>query len=357
MEKNKLKKLIIGMAKLMTVTGNTEYDLNSLANRVGDYFDECRTLPGGSILFIRRCGKPGAKKIMIDTHIDEIGMMVTEILDGGFLRVTSVGGLDSRILQSSEVCVWGTEEDGVTGRMIFGVVCSTPPHLQKPGEADKLKKVEELLIDTGYSKQTLEKFVRVGTPVGFMPRYTDLLNGQISGKGFDDKACCACAVAAVSSVPRSELLCDVYLNFAAFEEDSGEMPGALTAAEYINPDCAFVADVNLGRTPDTPKSDTVAIGAGASLTLSPFTDRALTRALAAEADAAGVKYQYSVVSRSAGTDADVINTACGGIPVVDAGLPLKSMHTAAEVISLDDAESLAGLIRLFITSERVRDAI
>ncbi|MBP5270817.1 MAG: hypothetical protein ILO42_07670 [Clostridia bacterium] len=356
MERNRLKKLIIDMAKLMSVTGYTEYDLNSLANRACDYFDECRMLPGGSVLFIRRCGRPDAKRIMIDTHYDEIGMMVSEILDGGFLRIEEVGGLDARVLQSSEVCVWGTEPDG-SGRMIVGVVTSTPPHLQKPGDADRLKKASELLVDTGYSKETLEKFVRIGTPVGFMPRYTELKNGCIAGKGFDDKACCACAIAAVSSVPRAELTADVYLNLATFEEDGTFMGGALTAAEYVRPDCALVADVNLGRTPDTKKSETVEVGGGASLTLAPFTDRKLTSALAAEADAEGVKYQYSVESRSAGTDTDVIATSCGGVPVVDVGLPLKNMHTAAEVLSLDDAESLTGLIKLFITSERVRDAI
>ena len=111
MERNRLKKLIIDMAKLMSVTGYTEYDLNSLANRACDYFDECRMLPGGSVLFIRRCGRPDAKRIMIDTHYDEIGMMVSEILDGGFLRIEEVGGLDARVLQSSEICVWGTEPD------------------------------------------------------------------------------------------------------------------------------------------------------------------------------------------------------------------------------------------------------
>lgn len=357
MDRKKFKKMIGDFAGLMSVSGSTEYDLNSLANRAGDYFDECRMLPGGSILFIRRCGRPDAKKIMIDTHYDEIGMMVTGILDGGFLRVSPVGGLDTRILQSSEVCIWGFDPETGSGKVVPGVVCSTPPHLQKPGDADKLKKVEELLIDTGWSKEGLSKFVRPGTPVGFMPGVTELKNGMIAGKGFDDKACCACAVAALSEIPRSELTSDVYLNFAIFEEDGSFMTGALTAAEYIKPDCALVADVNFGRTPDTKKTDTVAVGEGASLTLAPFTDRALTKALAAAADAEGIKYQYCVLSRSAGTDTDVINTACGGVPVVDVGLPLKSMHTAAEVISLDDAESLSGLIRLFVTSKEVYEAI
>lgn len=347
-----LKQLIISLSSLMSVSGHTMHDGDKLCALVGDYFDEIRTTPIGNYLFIRRCGRSGAPKILIDTHYDEIGMIVTGIREGGFLTFTSIGGLDTRILQAGEVTVYGKN-----GRSIYGVIGSTPPHLQKPGESGKLREIGDLLIDTGYSTSELEKFVRVGTPVGFRPKYTELKNGMITGKGFDNKSCGAAAVAAIAGIPADSLWGDVYLQFATFEEAGGYMPGAATGAFAVEPDCALVADVNLGRTPDTKKVDTVEVGGGASLTFSPLTDRKLTVVLRDAAKAADIKVQPCVAATDAGTDANIMGLVGRGIPTVDVGLPLKSMHTCTEAILLSDAEALRDLIRLFITSDAVAQEV
>lgn len=346
-----LKKLIFDLAGLMSVTGSTGRESEKLAALVGEYFDEVKTSPVGNHVFIRRCGKENAPRILVDTHFDEIGMLVTGIKEGGFLTVTNVGGLDTRILQASEVTIYGKDRAGKP-KNIYGVVGSTPPHLQKPGDADKLKAIDELLIDTGYTREELEKFVRVGTPVGFRPKYLELKNGLIAGKGFDDKSCGACAVAAIASVPREKLWGDVYLLFSNCEETGG-MAGALTGAYGIDPVCAIVADVNLAHTPDTPKSDTVEVNGGVSVTLSPLTDKILNRILIEEAKDKEIKTQISVSASSTGTNTNVVNLVRRGIPTVDLGLPLKSMHTCTEVISMEDAGSLRDLIALFLTSEKI----
>ena len=346
-----LKKLIFDLAGLMSVTGSTGRESEKLSALVGEYFDEVKTSPVGNHVFIRRCGKENAPRILVDTHFDEIGMLVTGIKEGGFLTVTNVGGLDTRILQASEVTIYGKDPSGKPVN-IYGVVGSTPPHLQKPGDSDKLKAIDELLIDTGYSREELEKFVRVGTPVGFRPKYLELKNGLIAGKGFDDKSCGACAVAAIASVPREKLWGDVYMLFSNCEETGG-MAGALTGAYGIDPVCAIVADVNLAHTPDTPKSDTVEVNGGVSVTLSPLTDKILNRILIDEAKEKGIKTQVSVSTSSTGTNTNVVNLVRQGIPTVDVGLPLKSMHTCTEVISMEDAGSLRDLIALFLTSEKI----
>lgn len=351
-----LKQLIFDLAGLMSVSGHTLRDSDKLIGLVGEYFDEFYTTPVGNHIFIRRCGKENAPKILVDTHYDEIGMLVTAVKEGGFLTVTNVGGLDTRILQASEVTIYGKDADG-NERRIYGVVGSTPPHLQKPGDASKLKPINELLIDTGYSKEELEKFVRVGTPVGFRARYLELKNDLIAGKGFDDKACGACAVAAIVKTPREELWGDVYLQFSAFEEDGSFMSGASTGAFAIEPACALVADVNLAHTPDTKKNETVDINGGVSVTLSPLTDKYLNRILIDEAKEKEIKTQLSVSPSSTGTNATVVGLVGRGIPTVDVGLPLKSMHTCTEVISMADAEALRDIIALFITSEKIAEEL
>lgn len=342
-----LKELIISLSSLMSVTGYENRDADKLRALIEDYFDESRTDGIGNRFFVKKCGKTGAPKILVDAHMDEIGMFVTEIKEGGFLTVTNVGGVDTGILQASDVVIYGEEP-------VFGVVGSTPPHLQKPEDAGKLREIGELLIDTGYKKEELEKLVRIGTPVGFAPKYSTLAGGQMAGKGFDDKACVACAVEGIRRAG-DRLAGDVYLMLSSREETGRVGGGALAGAYGVDPDYAFVADVNLGRTPDTKKNETVEVGGGVSLTLCPVTYKKLTKMTIELAKEKGIKYQLDVSGCGTGTNTPDINLTRAGIPCVDAGLPLKCMHTCAEVIDLADAEALASLVCEFVSSEKIAE--
>ena len=182
-----LKKLIVDLSSLMSIGGHERFEREKLIALVGDQFDENYLDNVGNQIFVKRCGKENAPKIMLDAHMDEIGMIVTEILDGGFLRVTNIGGIDTGILQASDVIIYGKEE------RLFGVIASTPPHLAT-GDNKTLPQMDELLIDTCLTKEELESKIRIGTPVGFAPKYTEMLGNKIMGKSFDDKACAACAI-------------------------------------------------------------------------------------------------------------------------------------------------------------------
>ena len=338
-----LKELIVGLSSLMSISGYERYDRNRLLELISPYFDENYLDNVGNQVFVKKCGKENAPKIMVDAHFDEIGMYVSDICEGGFLRVVNVGGIDTGILQASDVIIYGKEEK------LFGVVASTPPHLSA-GEKPELKKFDELLIDTCYTKEELEQKIRIGTPVGFSSKYTDLLGEKIMGKGFDDKACAACAVYAVANAERKELAGDVYVMLSCCEEVTGAVvPGAYA----LNPDYAMVIDVNLGRVPGTKNEDTVEMGKGPSITLSAVTDRKLTSMLCELADKHSIPYQISVAPSSTGTNAVGVQLAREGIPVVDVGLPLVSMHTYNEIISLEDAKTLSDLVVRFICDEGI----
>ena len=131
--------------------------------------------------------------------------------------------------------------------------------------------------------------------------------------------------------------------------------GAAPGAYSVAPDYAMVIDVNLGKTPGTEKSETVAVGGGASLTLCPVTDRKMTKKLAALAKEKDIPTQFCVTSGSTGTNASAVNLTGAGIPCVDVGLPLKGMHTPNEVLDLTDAESVAALVALFVTSNEIAE--
>ena len=120
------------------------------------YMDEVRTDVLGNVIGVKRCGKPGAKKLLFDAHIDEIGFIVTGHEDG-FLRFTSIGGVDSRMLLAAEIKI-------LTDPPIVGFVGAAPPHVLKGDESDKPIKLEDLFIDIGLSQEAAKRAVPIGTP-------------------------------------------------------------------------------------------------------------------------------------------------------------------------------------------------
>ncbi len=342
-----LKDLTIELSSIMSISGYEAENSDALRAIAEGYFDEYRCDAVGNHLFIKRAKKENAPTILVDTHFDEIGMIVTDIKEGGFLKVASVGGLDPSIMQAAEVSIYGK-------RTIHGIVGSTPPHLLTPEAAKKLKKIDELIIDTGYTKEELEEIVRLGTPVGFAPTYRELLGERIAGKSFDDKACTAAAIYALSKLDAEELAGDVYLLLSAHEEtDRGG--GVVAAAFGIEPDYALVADVNFASVPDTEKRDTVDMGSGVSLTMSAITDRRLTKMVAELCDEKEIKYKKVAVPSHTGTNSAALNLVGRGVPLVDIGLPLKNMHTYTEIVDTADSEALARLISAFVCSEKIAE--
>lgn len=341
-----LKELIIALSGVMSVSGNERRGGQELDALVGEVFDEHRTDALGNHLFIKRCGRPNAPKILVDTHFDEIGMMVTAIKEGGFVSVTNIGGVDARILPAGEVILYGREP-------VYGVVAAKAPHLTTEIDRDKLLPLSDLLMDTGYEKEELEEICPIGTPVGFKPIYRELANERIAGKAFDDKACGACAVFGIDAVAKRELAADVYLLFSAFEETG--LTGARTAAFGIRPDYALVLDVTHAAVPEVKDRNLPELGSGIAVAVSPVTDRRLTTMTLDLCRAENIPYTLEPCPGQTGTNANVIGVAATGIPTVLCSLPLRSMHTSGEVISLDDARALCNIVSAFIKSKEIAE--
>jgi len=350
MDTVKLKEKIISLCSLMTISGYENRAVSEVKKMYGEYFDEIRTDAAGNVLLIKRCGKENAPMALIDAHFDEIGMIVTDVLEGGFLRLAPIGGVDPCIMQAADVCVWGKE-------MLRGVVVSTPPHLRS-GADDKLPPVDELMVDVGlgYTLDELKEMIPLGTPVGFAPLYSELQNGKIAGKSFDDKACGAIAIEAVAELDRAELACDVCVMLSRYEETGAFGGGVAPGVFSLDPDYAMVIDVNLASVPDVSKRETVDMDKGISISMSSSTSRKLTRMTVELCKSAELPHTVCAAPAYTGTNAMSVNLVGEGVPVVDIGLPLKSMHTYNEVISLEDCVTLAGLVAKFVTSEEIARA-
>ena len=341
-----LKELITSLAGVMSVSGNERRGREELKQLIGGVFDDYRTDALGNHLFIKKCGRPNAPRILVDTHFDEIGMMVTGIKEGGFLSVINIGGVDTRILPASEVVIYGKEP-------VYGVFAAKAPHLSSPADREKLTPLSDMLIDTGYTKEELEELCPIGTPVGFKPIYAELLNDRLAGKAFDDKACGACAVFGIDAVQRRDLAGDVYFLFSAYEETG--MTGARVAGFGIRPDYALVLDVTHASVPEAKDRYLPEFGSGVAIAASPVTNRRLTRMVTELCKSANVPYTVDACPGGTGTNANVLGISAEGIPTALCSLPLKSMHTSAEVLSMDDARALSRVVSLFIKSKEISE--
>ena len=341
-----LKELIISLSGVMSVSGNERRGGEELKKLIGGVFDDYKTDALGNHLFIKKCGRPNAPRILVDTHFDEIGMMVTGIKEGGFVSVTNIGGVDTRILPASEVIIYGKEP-------VYGVFAAKAPHLSTAADMEKLTPLSEMLIDTGYTKEELEELCPLGTPVGFKPIYADLLNDRLAGKAFDDKACGACAIFGIDAVQRRDLAGDVYFLFSAFEETG--MTGARVAGFGLRPDYALVLDVTHASVPEAKDRYLPEFGSGVAVAASPITNRRLTRMVTDLCKNGNIPFTVDACPGSTGTNANVLGISAEGIPTALCSLPLKSMHTSAEVLALDDARALSRVVSAFIKSKEISE--
>lgn len=324
---------------IMTIPGFERSAAKQISQSFGEYFDEIKVDSAGNIVLLKKCGRENAPKIMLDAHLDEVGMIVDGIYDGGFLSVSPVGGIDRQLLPASEVWIYGRET-------IYGVFAATPPHLVKSGEANKVPNWDEFRIDTGYTKEEISEIVEIGTPVGYYYSGEELLNGRITGRGFDDKACAAGLLCAVSEMSPDELAGDVYITLSAREEVGGG--GAGCAAYAIKPDIAIITDVNFARTPGVAGEESGKFEEGPMISLSAVTDRRLTAKVLDVAKTAEIKVTTVVEATSTGTNASCVVLIDEGVPTAVVSIPLAGMHSYNEMLSITDAEAFVKLIREII---------
>ena len=156
MDYTHIREMLLELCSLPGPSGFERPVALKAAEFIRPYMDEVTIDRMGNLLGVRRCGIPGAKSILLDAHLDEIGLMVIGS-EEGFLRFRTIGGVDPRMLPDREVTI-------LTDPPLFGVVACLPPHVLQAGEADKSVPIPELFIDTGLTQEQVEQLVPAGTP-------------------------------------------------------------------------------------------------------------------------------------------------------------------------------------------------
>lgn len=277
----------------------------------------------------------GLPKITLDAHIDQIGFIVTGFESGGFVRVASCGGIDARLLPGLSVRIHGAGE-------VVGVFCSTPPHLVH-GE-ENVVPVEECCIDTGLSSEELETLVRRGDSVSFSAPPVRLAGTRVASGALDNRAGAAAVICALMMLKSSAY--DITAVFTAQEELGCR--GAITSAYSSRPDIALAVDVSFALAPGESEVSCGKMGGGPMVGFSPVLDRELSAELCCLCDRLAVPYTREIMSGSTSTDADKYSISRGGVKTALLSVPIRYMHTPAELCDIEDIASTARLICAFL---------
>lgn len=303
------------------------------------FMDEACLDPFGNAVGIRRCGKPGAKKLLLDAHLDQIGLMVTGMEDG-YLRFCTIGGVDPRMLPDRELTI-------LTDPPVFGVVACLPPHVQSSEEYNKSIPVSELWIDVGLSQEEAQKCIPVGTPAVFRGPMIGLGESQLSGRSMDDRSCFVALLRTAELLSGKELDVDLIILGSTREEISGA--GARVGTFSLNPDCCVAVDVTHGKTPDAPasKNRVFDLKGGPVIGIGPNMTRWMTGRMIETAKSLELPYQLEAMAGHSGTNGWHMQTVREGIATSVVSLPLKYMHSPIETLDIGDIESVARLLAGF----------
>ncbi len=333
MNKKSLKNLLSDLCTASGISGDETEIAQVACEKLKKYCPDAR-IHNGNVIGTIENPDPDAVHIMLDAHLDQIGLIVTEITEDGFVGVGNVGGLDRRWFPAQKVILHGKQE-------ISGIISTLPPHLNN-GD-DKVQKMTQVRIDTGYPAEELRKILSLGDSVTFTGITGQLAGDRFTSPSLDDRAGIASVLYALDEIKKEKLPCKVSVLFSNREEVNG--CGAKTGCYTIQPDIALAVDVSFAGdgTKGTGKA-----GEGPMIGFSPSLSREISHNLAFLAADKDIPYQYEVMSGRTGTNADDFSVCREGVKACTVSIPLYYMHTPVEVIDLNDIKFTGKLIAAYL---------
>jgi endoglucanase len=334
------------LKQLITLPGLSAYEdpvRDAIREAWNPLVDELTVSRSGSLHGLKRgTGAEPRPKILLAAHMDAIGMMVTGVTEGGFLRFTQVGGIDPRILPYTPVTVHGRRD-------LPAIIVQPPDALLPASQRSKPVRLGNLLVDTGLEAGEVAGLVRVGDLISFATDPVELSGETLAGHTLDNRASVAAVTVCLDELRRANHAWDVYAVATVQEEVT--LLGAYTSPYVIRPQLAVAIDVAFARGPGT-SSDYRAfpLGKGFTLEWGPNTHPAVYDAFKDLAERLDLPYHVSVYPSYSGTDAMGMQLVAEGIPTMVVGIPLRYMHTPVELVSLKDVARTGHLLAQFIAA-------
>jgi endoglucanase len=330
------------LKKLCNEFGASSYEdrvMDLVENSLKEEYKELDFYRPGTGSLVAKYGK-GGKKVAFFAHIDEIGVVVSNIVDEEFARVEMIGGVDARTLIAKKVKFVTKHGEKI------GVVGMLAPHLQAADSRGKSPSFDELFVDFSFSGGT--KDISVGD-IGYIDfEAVELQNKMISAKALDNRVGAVVIAKALDYLKEYKFDGELYLCFNRGEEIG--LVGAKGMAYEVNPDYAIVVDVAFGNE-NIPHMETLKIGEGPAIaTGAPITPKVFDD-LTKIAEENNLNFQLEVAASRSGTEADIVQITRTGIATGLVSVPILNMHSPVEVVDVKDIEAAAKLLAIFAVKE------
>lgn len=325
------------------IPGNERQSREVMKKYIEPFADTIETDNLGSLI-AKKEGLADGPKIMVAGHLDEVGFMISQIDDKGFLKFQTVGGWWNQVMLAQRVTITTR-----SGKEITGVIGSKPPHILSPEARKKPVEIKDMFIDIGASsrEEAKEWGVTPGDMVTPYFEFTVMNNDKLlMAKAWDNRIGCAIAIDVLKGLEGVDHPNVVY-GVGTVQEEVG-LRGAKTATALIQPDIGFAVDVGIaGDTPGiTAKESTSKMGDGPQILLfdaSMVSHRGLRELVLDTAEASGIPYQFETIA-GGGTDAGSIHLTANGVPALAIGVATRYIHSHAGILHRDDYENAVKLI-------------
>ncbi len=330
-----LRDTLAKLSELHGVSGVEDEVRDYIIKEIKPYCDEVTVNSTGSVIAFKKGKNTPENKLMICAHMDEVGLIITNIDGNGLLKFATVGSIDARVLCGTPVLVGDDKLPGVIG--------AKPIHLLENDEKSKVPEVKEMYIDIGATNQQ-EALMSVcpGDYAVFDTNFGEFGDGLLKGKALDDRAGCA----VLMEIIKRELDCDLYFVFSSMEEVG--LRGAKCAAFSVAPDMAIVVESTTAA--DIPGVDECSkicrIGGGAVISFMDRTtiyDRGLFKMEQRIANERGINWQFKK-GVTGGNDSGTIHNSRSGVRTAAISLPCRYLHSPCGVISESDLNAVCELV-------------
>ena len=301
--------------------------------------DEISVSKLGSLHGLQRgTGKELRHSILIATHMDAIGLMVSNITDG-FLRISEIGGIDHRVLPGQPVTVHSKDGD------LPGIIVQPPAHTLPEKQQGGPVPLEYLWVDVGLNPQQVSRKVALGDLVSFASEAEEI-GGTITGHSLDNRVSVAALTEALTMLQKRPHPWDVWAVATTQEEET--LGGALTSAYALQPTLAIAIDVTFAKGPGSSGHETFPMNRGPILGWGPNIHPRLFNELKTAAERLEMAFKTELLPGMSGTDAISLQVAASGAPTGLIGIPLRYMHTPVEMVHPKDITRVARLLTEFI---------
>jgi endoglucanase len=309
---------------------------------VADFAHDVRTDLHGNV--IACCNPDAPLRVMFAGHSDQIGLIVSHINENGYIYTNPIGGWDSQQLIGQRMTIYTVHGP------VPAVIARKPIHLLDQDERKQVVKQKELWLDIGAKdREEAAAAVAIGDPVTLELGYQEMRNNLANSPGMDNKTGLWVSVEALRRAAQRGGLRVALFAVSTVQEEIG-LRGAVTSAYGVNPHVGVAIDVTHATdcpTIDKTQEGDIKLGGGPVIYRGPNMNPVVVERLRQAAESAGVPIQWGASGRGTGTDANAIQLARGGVAAGLISVPNRYMHSAVEMISLDDIDRAANLLAEF----------